>query len=187
MTTADDDDDWSAALSPGARDMLNRVNLRKHLVGLERVQRIHLGLDSEPMPFTAATLAEMIQDVADNCDEHDAFTLHAVVRALRGEDEHFALVVKQRKRGKFTSPHEWEEAHNRDQHWLHWLAGLEEQGIKTEAAVHEIAEKSGASRATIFAAIKRAEDWIETTRQIFRSIEGAREISNPRPSKSEKG
>ena len=162
------------------------IGLRRHHVNLERVQRIHLGLDGEPMEFSAYTLAEMLQDVADNCDETDAFTLHAVARALQGKDEYHTLTLQQKKRGQFEAPNKREEKHYRRRKWLAWLAHLERQGIKTEAAIMDIAEKEGVSRATVFAEINKAEEFLKTGREILAGLEDEGVFQNPRPAKSGK-
>jgi hypothetical protein len=159
------------------------VNLRFHRVDLERVQRIHCGLDSEPMEFTAATIAEMLGEIAARCDEEDAFSLHAIVNALLGNDDHHELILRQRKRGKFVSPDKSETKRNRQQLWLHWLAGLERRGAKTESAVAEIAADQKVSRATIFAGVRAAEDFLETGRMIFPD---SANFANPRPVKDGK-
>ena len=55
-----EDEDWRDDLSPESRATVDQVSLRKHRVGLERVQRIHLGIDTEPMEFSTETLADML-------------------------------------------------------------------------------------------------------------------------------
>ncbi len=142
------------------------------------MQRLHLGLDDEPMNFDAATVARMLQDVADTCDENEAFTLHAVVNALLDRDDHHVLVLQQKKRGKFISPAKTTAKHNRNQKWLFWLAHLEKNGIKTEAAVAEISESEGVSRATVFAGVKAAERFLVDGRAMFPE---SRNFENPRP------
>src|SRR5436190_11836183 len=94
-------DEERGDLTPSARKILDAISLRRHGVDLERVQRIHLDIENEQMDFTAVTVAQMLQDVADQCDENNAFTIHAVVRALLGKDEHHFLELKQKKPGKF--------------------------------------------------------------------------------------
>lgn len=178
----DEDGDWLEGLSPGARKLVDSVDLRHHKVELERVQRIHLGLDGEPMPFDAATIADMLQEVADRCDEDEAFTLRAVVNALRGEDDNHVLVLKRKMRGRYIPPDEHEAAHNRRDMWLAWLAHLEKSGMKTEAAVAAIAENQKVSRATVFSEIRAAEVFLDQGRKLI----GGENFDNPRPAKSPK-
>lgn len=161
---------------------------RIHSVNLERVLRGHLGLIDEPMEFTAESIASMLEEIADECDPTSAFELHAVVRALRGEDKHHRLVLQQVKRGKFVSPTERSQYSERALEWLRALAILEHDGLKTEAAVADIARRWQVSRASIFAGIKHAERLLEMGRSIERfsdSESGA--YVNPRPSKNENG
>lgn len=162
------------------REWLENASLRNHGVNLERVQRIHLGIDYESMDFTAETIASMLQDVADQCDENEAFAIHAVVRALQGKDDHHQLVLRQKRPGRFESPTEWEEKSNRNSKWLYWLAGREKKGWKTEAAIAEIAEQEGVSRATVFAGIREAEDSLARGNAIFPD---SGNFENPRPDK----
>lgn len=183
MSNRDDGDDPNE-YSPGARALSDSIGVRKHYVDLERVQRIHLDLDDEPMEFSAETIAAMVQDVADNCNEHEAFILHAVANALSGKDEHHVLLLQQNKRGRFVSPHEHRVTHIRNQHWLHWLAAMENDGVKTESAITEIARRFGVSRATVFSGIRQAEKFLETGRSIFPQNGN---FENPRPSKTGNG
>lgn len=177
-----DEDDIRSGLSEGARRVYDKINLRKHGVNLERVQRIHQGIDTEDMEFSAATIAQMLQEVADECDENDAFTIHAVVNALLGRDDHHRLVLKQKRPGKYVNPTAHEATHNRHQYWLHWLAGREDAGIKTEAAIAEIAASENVSRAAVFQGIRQAEEFLDRGRKIF---EGNENFENPRPAKKQ--
>ena len=174
----DDDEESPSDLSERARQALERVSLRHHCVDLERVQRIHLGIDSEEMEFSAGTIAHMLQQIAEQCDEDEAFTIQVVVNALRGTDDHHVLVLQQKRRGKFVSPTKHEEKHNRNNKWLWWLGHLEKQGIKTESAVAEIAQKEGVSRATVFKGVKDAEAFQAWGRELSAT---APAFQNPRP------
>lgn len=184
-------DDWEAKKREETETRLGRkfgsISLREHRVGIERVQRIHLGIDSEPMDFNEQTLANMIQDVADECDEDSAFTLHAVARALRGEDDDHHLVLRQNRPGKWQSPTEFEEKASQEMSWLWTLAALERQGTKTEAAIAKIAQLSNVSRATVFAGVKRAEQTLERAWTAFNppGYYGPKpqHLTNPRPDK----
>jgi hypothetical protein len=151
-------------------------------VALERVQRLHLGIDEEEMEFSAATIASMLQEVADTCDESEAFTIHAVVRALQGADEDHELVLKQKRRGKYVSPTEHVATHNRNMSWLRTLALRESQGVKTEAAIAEIAEKWGVKRASVFEGVRDAQRFLKAGRETF----GGPNFENPRPAKNRK-
>lgn len=182
--SGENDADRREELSPKMQTILDGISIRTHGVDLERVQRIHLGLDSEPMEFSAETVAQMIQDVADNCDAHNAFILHAVMRALRGNDDYHSLTLQQKKRGRFEAPDLQAAKHHRRRMWLHWLAHLESQGVKTEAAITEIGDKEGVSRATVFAEIRKAERFLEEGRSIFAGSPAADNFQNPRPAKS---
>ena len=55
-------------------------------VGLERTQRILLGLDDEPMVFDEGSLAQMLKAVASDHDglSDEFMVLHAVANALLG-------------------------------------------------------------------------------------------------------
>lgn len=136
------------------------------------------------MEFSADTLARMIQDVANNCGDADAFILHGIVRALTGEDGHHRLTLQQIKRGRFIPPDAHRAAHTRRQIWLHRLAHLERQGVKTEAAVTEIAKSEGVSRATVFSEVRKEEEWLQMGREIFPDSDN---FQNPRPVKGRKG
>lgn len=164
----------------------------RHGVNLERVQRIELGIDNEPMAFDEATVAAMLQKLADERPyETEAFVLRALANALRGDDEHHRLVLKQKKPGKWESPTEFEANRNREMSWLYALGNFEKQGIKTEAAVAKIAEDFDVSRATVFAGVKRAEEFLDRAWNIGSEKPrfGPRPIhlANPRPAKREDG
>ncbi|PSO13633.1 MULTISPECIES: hypothetical protein [unclassified Sphingobium] len=180
----DDPDDFRAHLSDGARASLDSTDFLYHTVNLERVQRIHLNLDSEVMDFSASSVANMISDVADQCDEHEAFILRAVVNALNGNDDHHELVLRQKKRGKFVNPTVHQEKHDRQMKWLWWLAHRENAGIKTESAIAEISSSEGVSRATVFGGIRAAEKFLDIGREMF---PGNENFTNPRPAKEGKG
>ena len=159
----------------------SKRSLRRHHVNLERCQRLHLGLENEPMEFDATTLAAMVQDIANQCDEHEAFILHAVSRALTGDDEHHKLTLQHQKRGKFLSPTESEKRFVQDMNWLFTLANRENMGDQTEAGIAFIVELSGASRASIFAGIRRAETFLKHGLETFPDSPGAAKFENPRP------
>jgi predicted 3-demethylubiquinone-9 3-methyltransferase (glyoxalase superfamily) len=178
------DDEGGDELSEAERKLerlIGPISLRKHSVDLERVQRIHLGIDNEPMEFNETTLAKMIEDVADNCEENEAFTLIAIAAALRGSDSNHRLILKQRKPGRWESPTEHEAHHAQIFSWLHTLANREISGEKTEAAVAWIADRWGVSRASVFAGVKEAEEFLRSGSQIF---PGNANFKNPRPDKT---
>lgn len=153
---------------------------RTHSVNLERVQRIHLGIDNEAMAFSAETIADMLTDVAERCNDDEAFVIRAVVNALRGDDAYHGLVLKQKKQGRFLNPTLSEQRQTRRMKWLWWLAAREEAGIKTESAIAEIATNEGVGRATVFSEIRKAEAYLQMGRDIFG--DGA-DFDNPRPAK----
>lgn len=164
-----------------AQQILDRINLRNHRVNLERVQRIHLGIDDEEMEFSEETIARMIDDVAANCDENEAFTLCAISAALRGDDPYHRLQLKQKKPGRFENPTEHARKFNRNFMWLHTIAELELSGVKTESAIAEVADAAGVSRATVFAGLKDAEDFLQSGAELF---PGNDAFTNPRPAKN---
>lgn len=167
-------------------DRHNSISIRKHGVGLERVQRIHLDIDSEPMNFSELTIADMVQDIADRTFEEDAFTLHAIARALRGLDDHHLLILKQKKRGKWKTPTESDAQYNREMSWLYTLAAWEREGMKTEAAIAQIAERASVSRATVFQGVQKAELNLERAANLFPKEPRPDHLRNPRPSKTRK-
>lgn len=141
-------------------DKYSRFAGNAHRVNLERVQRIHLGVDSEPMEFSESTLATMLQDMADERPfETEAFVLRAVANALRGEDDHHKLVLRQRKRGAWKSPADDLVRHRQQVAWILRLGRLEAQGWQTDAAVHRIAETTGKSVSRVYAGIAEERHW----------------------------
>jgi hypothetical protein len=165
---------------------------RNHTLPLEDVQRLHLGLesdlyDADPMEFSAETIAAMLQSVAAQVSDGKAAAIHAVVRALRGEDQHHRLELHQVRKGRHKMHHHYVAGRKRDREWLETLAQLEADGIKTESAIATIAERFGVSRASVFEGIKQAETVLEMGRSIerFAGRDGI-EFSNPRPSKNGK-
>lgn len=162
-------------------------HLRKHVVSLELVQRLHLGVEYEPMSFTSETIAEMLQEIADVCDPASAFAIHGVVRALRGDDRYHRLELKQKKRGKFVSLSDHAENDELHVYWLHELADRVRQGIKTEAAVVALADEWRTSRATVFEGIRHAKRLLELEKSVARFV-GSDGIADdsPGPAKSDK-
>lgn len=164
-------------------DKYDRWAANNHRVDLERVQRCHLGLDNEEMSFDEKSLANMLQELADNSPSHaSTFAVRAIANALRGDDEHHALRLVQKKRGKWKSP-----AHDRTRHrqhlaWIWRLERLQEQGWGKEAAVHRIAETTGKSVATIYAGIAEERHWQQSMREL--SLEIKRMKANREKQKS---
>lgn len=174
------------------RDRHSDWPANRHRVNLERVQRIELGLDSEPMPFNETTLADMLQSLADaEPTGNAAFALTALANALRGSDPHHALKLKQKRPGKWQSPTDTEAQWNREASWLWTLGAWEREGMKTEAAIAKIAELDGVSRATVFAGVKNAEERLEMAWSVYQAREdsGPRpaHLTNPRPVKKPEG
>ena len=89
-----------------------------------------------------------------------------------------------KKRGKFLSPTETEARHYRDMSWLHTLAHREKMGDKTEAAIAFVAENWNVSRASVFAGIRRAEEYLRSGAKIFAKMPGGDNFRNPRPDKT---
>lgn len=142
-------------------------------VGIERSQRILLGIDDEPMTFDEQSIATMLKKVASNHDglSDEFIALHSVANALLKRDDDFHLVLKQNKSGKFKSPDKHNETHNRNMSILYSLANMENKGIKTEAAVAELMDLYKLSRAAIFAAVKYAENFIQSGKDMFGDFE----------------
>lgn len=159
---------------------------RRHTaIDLERIQRIFLGLDDEEMEFSEKTIAAILADIAARWKEADhggAMFVGAVAHALADEDEDWKLILKSRKPGRYVSPHKEAQRHNRDMDILRFLALLEKHNIKTEAAVSHICEHFAMSRASVFNAIKRAENYLETGRKISHD---SAVFANPRSNKSD--
>ncbi|WP_430447178.1 hypothetical protein [Sphingorhabdus contaminans] len=147
-------------------------------LGLERTQRIVLGLDDEPMVFNETTVAHMLREVASDHDglSKEFMVLHAIANALLGVDDFFKLKLTQKKRGKFKSPDVRQAEHDRRMTILHSVAYLEKQGWKTEAAIAQMQQRFGISRAAVFADIKSAEEFIKRGNEIF----GPERFKNPR-------
>ena len=151
--------DWLLAAFPD-------LSVRQHGVSLERVQRIHLGIDAEPMAFSEETLASMIADIAEQCGDDEAFVLHAVVRALRGEDDHHRLTLRQSRRGRWQSPTEDRVKHRQHLAWVIRLDRMKARGWPTEAAIHQIAQTTGKSVSKVYAGIaeeERYQRWLRET------------------------
>lgn len=163
--------------------------LRTHTVPLEDVQRIHLDLDQEDqMEFSEATIAAMLQSVANEVSEAKAAKIRGVVRALLGEDQHHRLELRLAKRGRHKMSHDYATERKRNQAWLEELAAFEREGLKTEAAIASIAEKWQASRASVFAGIRLAEQMLAMGRSV-ESVTGEHtsQYDNPRPAKNDLG
>lgn len=153
-------------------------------VGLERTQRIFLGLDDEPMPFDESTIAEMLKAVASNYEglSEEFMVLHAVANTLLGVDDNFKMKLVQKKRGKYKPPNVHQDEHSRRLSILHSVANLEQKGWKTEAAIARMQERFGISRAAVFADIKAAEKYLKSGAEIF----GPNNFENPRSNHSGK-
>ncbi|WP_156139686.1 hypothetical protein [Sphingomonas sp. 35-24ZXX] len=157
---------------------------RRRIYNLERAQRISLDIDEQPMDFTAETVADMLYVIAAECEAPNRSLIYSVANALLGIDPHHVLILKQKKKGKFLPPDEMEFLHWRRISWLQNLAKLEREGLGTEAAVAQIAETWGASRATIFAEVAKAEEFYSIGAKLDK---GGEHFVNPRPAKSRNG
>ncbi len=153
-------------------------------VGLERTQRILLGLDDEPMVFDEGSIAQMLKAVASDHDglSDEFMVLHAVANALLGVDDNFKLKLSHKKRGKFMPPNVREAELARSISILKSVQNLKEDGWKTEAAIAQMQGHFGISRATVFADIKAAEEFL----QIAEEIAGTVKSKNPKSNHSEK-
>lgn len=153
-------------------------------VGLERTQRLFLGIDDEPMAFDESTIAGMLKKLASNYGglSDEFIVLHAVANTLLGVDDDFRMKLIQKKRGKFKPPNIEHDEHERRMSILHSVANLEKKGWKTEAAVARMQERFGISRAAVFAEIKAAEEFLKSGREMF----GPDKFENPRSNHSEK-
>lgn len=154
-------------------------------VGLERTQRILLGLDSEEMEFSEQSVGKLMRKIANEQEPLSdvCIILHAVANAFLKNDDDFHLILKHNKRGKFLSPHETEKKHNREMSILYSLASLENKGMKTEAAVAQCMEWFSCSRSAIFLAIENAEKFLADGKEIF---PGNENFANPRSKHSAK-
>lgn len=170
MSGGDDDN-----LSPEEQarlDRLNSVPMNRHSVNLERVQRCHLGIDDEPMQFDEASIADMLQDVADTLRYgSEAFVLRGIANALRGNDDHHSLVLRQVKRGKWKSPSERTERLTQQINWAIDLGKLEADGWQTDAAVHRVAELAGVGVSTVYAGIKEQQCWKDHLKEISQILD----------------
>lgn len=148
--------------------------------GLERTQRIFLNLDEEPMAFNEPTIAAMLKTVAAGYDGicHEAMVLHAVANALLGYDDDFKLKLVQKKRGKFKPPNVREAEHTRRMSILYSVENLKKNGWKTEAAIAQMQEHFGISRAAVFADIKAAEEFLQIVEEITRTVKSKNPKSN---------
>lgn len=156
----------------------------KHRVDLERVQRIHLGIDQEPMEFSEESLAQMLQALADDRPtDHSAFVLHALARALRGEDDNHRLVLKQAKRGKWNSPSDEFALRRQSLAWRLRLERLRNEGWQTEAAIHRIAETTGNSVSTVYARISAEKDYQSDMQSFVKSLAKFKRSLNSRKTK----
>lgn len=144
----------------------------RHKVSLERVQRLQLGLDDEPMAFDEESLADMLQSLADADPRgRAAFVLTALANALRGEDDHHRLRLHQAKRGKWQSPSDRVARHRQHCAWFVRLHRLQREGWQTDAAIHRIAETTGNSVARVYAGIAEERAWQEVLRD-FPKVHG---------------
>lgn len=147
------------------RDKHSDWPANRHWVGLERVQRNHLGLDDEPMAFDEGTLADMLQSIAD-ADPlgQAAFVLRALANAFRDQDDDHRLRLHQKRRGKWPSPSERLERHRLHAAWILRLHRLQRDGWPTDAAVHRIAETTGNSVSRVYGGIAEERAWQELVR-----------------------
>ena len=153
-------------------------------VGLERTQRILLGLDDEPMIFDEGSIAQMLKAVASDHDglSDEFMVLHAVANALLGVDDNFKLKLSHKKRGKFMPPNVREAELARSISILKSVQNLKEDGWKTEAAIAQMQGHFGISRATVFADINAAEEFLQIAEEIAETVKS----KNPKSNQSDK-
>ncbi|MGV3555422.1 MAG: hypothetical protein ACO1OD_09210 [Croceibacterium sp.] len=162
-----------------------RVNASNHRVDLERTQRIRLGLDDEPMEFNETTLADMIQGVVDEDPyRSEAFLLRALANALRGDDAHHRLQLRQKRRGRWESPADSRAKHRQHLAWIVRLHRLKASGWQTDAAVHRIAETPGNSVSTIYAGMAEEQTWQAILSEGLDSVKAVRAWSRRKGRKS---
>ncbi len=92
--------------------------------------------------------------------------LTAIVGALRGNDECHSLVLKQAKRGRSEKFDDSNESFFRSLDWYDWVAEAELANEKTEAVIADICAHEGVSRATVFAALKEAEEYLALLKKL---------------------
>lgn len=142
-----------------------------HDVDLERVQRNHQGLESEPMVFNEESVADMLQDIADRePTTAAAFTLRALANALRGVDDNHRLVLQQKKRGKWQSPGDIHLQHRKHAAWLIRLIRLQREGWPTDAAIHRIAATTGNSVSRVYSGVAEANLSREHIEDFFKAL-----------------
>lgn len=154
----------------------SRFNGSRHNVNLERVQRIHLDIDTEHMEFDEMSLANMLQEMADARPfEIEAFVLRALANALAGTDPHHQLRLRQVNRGKWQSPSAQHARKRQNLAWLFRLDRLQQQGWQVDAAIHRIAETTGHSPSHVYSRIKEERAWQSDMKGFLRSVRAARE------------
>ena len=153
------------------KDKHSDYPMNRHNVDLERVQRIQLGIDVESMEFSEESVAQMLQEMADERPAgHSAFVLRSLANALRGEDRNHRLVLKQTKRGKWVSPSDDHTRRRQNIAWLWRLDRLQNEGWQTDAAIHRIAETTGNSVATVYARISSERAWQSEIQSIVQGL-----------------
>lgn len=129
---------------------------------LQSAQRELYGLWTEQMDFDEASIAKALRDIA----EHEnliiqklgfgAFNfLVALADALEDRRAEWKLTLSRSKRGPFKSLGEHVRDYVREEQVESMYRQLTEEGVKGEAAVAIIRERTGQSRATIFKSVKR--------------------------------
>lgn len=140
------------------------------LVNLERHQRIFLGLDDEPMKFDAGTVGQLLVDIGTDLDDDYGLFIRAVGSAFLGLDEHHVISLRNRKKGKFIDPSEHSRRHREIMHLEHVVLRFLDLGLQMKAAVSRTGEIFGRSRAWVFAALREAQYFHETSEMVAASM-----------------
>ena len=129
---------------------------------LELAQRDLLNLLDEEMDFSERSLANALREIANSEElqipeiDRGAYNfLKALADALDNDRAEWSLALARSKKGPFKSPSDAARQHSRDAWTQAMVMHLVDGGMKTEAAVAEVAGQQGWSRASIFKSIKR--------------------------------
>ena len=132
---------------------------------LEFAQRDLLGLISERMEFSEATIASALNEIiAEQDDLGTRLFLKAIARALSGEDDVWRLKLIKTTRGRFVPSDEHDQMFYRHKAIAAWVKEIEADGTKRESAVHSAMAHFAVSRQTVFNALKKIDEFEETMR-----------------------
>lgn len=124
----------------------------------ELVQRDFLGVIDEPMEFSDASLAECLRKIiADIGAETNAgYLLGGIANALTTGQGGWRLSLKKATPGRFISVSEHENMRERDAEIARFLFDRQADGVSKKVAVIDASERFELSRASVFAAARRA-------------------------------